>query len=77
MKSANFFSILFDGATDNATKDQEGFYVLLFDPHPMEKGKRGKVEVQLYFLGIKNSNSVARLPQVLNMESINVSKMLG
>ena len=54
MESANFFSILFDGATDNATKDQEGFYVLLFDPHPTEKGKRDKVEVKLYFLGIKN-----------------------
>ena len=57
MKSANFFSILFDGATDNVTKDQEGFYVLLFDPHPMGKGKRNKVEVKLYFLGIKNSKA--------------------
>ena len=57
MKNANFFSILFDGATDNATKDQEGFYVLLFDLHLMEKGKRDKVEVKLYFLGIKNSKA--------------------
>ena len=57
MISANFFSILFDGAMDNATKDQEGFYVLLFDPHPTEKGKRDKVEVKLYFLGIKNSKA--------------------
>ena len=57
IKSANFFSILFDGATDNATKDQEGFYVPLFDPHSMEKRKRDKVEVKLYFLGIKNSKA--------------------
>ena len=57
MKSANFFSILFDGVTDNATKDQEGFYVRLFNAHSMEKGIRDKVEVKLYFLGIKNSKA--------------------
>ena len=47
LKNANFFSIFFDGATDNSTKDQECFYVLLFDPNSTEKGKCDKIEVSL------------------------------
>ena len=54
LKNANFFSIFFDGATDNSTKDQECFYVLLFDPNSTEKGKCDKVEVSLNFLGLRN-----------------------
>ena len=54
LRNANVFSILFDGATDNSTKDQECFYVLLFDPHPTEKGKREKVELSLNLLGFRN-----------------------
>ena len=57
MQGANFFSILCDGATDASTKDQECFYVLWFDPQPMEKGKRDKVAVNLSFLGIQNTKA--------------------
>ena len=57
IKNADFYSILFDGATDESTKDQECFYILLFNKCPKEKGKRDRVEVSLNFLGLHNTKS--------------------
>ena len=55
LKNSNFYSILFDGSTDNSVKEQEGFFVLTFDPKP--DGKPDKVEAKMNFFGIKNTKA--------------------
>ena len=46
-----------NGSTDAATKDQECFYILLFNLRPAEKGKRDKVATDLTFLGMRNTRA--------------------
>ena len=55
VQNANFYSILFDGSTDESVKEQEGFYVLLFDPQP--DGKRDTVEVKMNYFGIQSAKA--------------------
>ena len=55
IKRSNFYSVLFDGSTDNSAKEQEGFYILLFNPKLDDKPDT--LEVKMKYFGIKNTKA--------------------
>ena len=57
LTNANFYSVLSDGSTDCAVREQECMFALYFDPIPMEEDMKYKVMIRLGFLGLKHLTS--------------------
>ena len=57
LTNANFYSVLSDGSTDSAVREQECTFALYFDPKPMEEDKKDKVMIRMGFLGLKHLTS--------------------
>ena len=57
LTNANFYSVLSDGSTDCAVREEECTFALYFDPRPMEEDKNDQLMIRMGFLGLKHLTS--------------------